>query len=172
MIVPLVARGRSLGSLTLLSTREGRHYGDEDLRFARTLAARCALAIDNARLHDAAERSLSLLDTVFATAPVGLAFLDCDLRFVRVNETMAAFNGRPVEAHLGRTPSEVVGDGAAADLDALYRRVRDSREQVHDQQLSGTDRAAPGEVRHWNVSCTPVPGPGGDLLGISAVVLD
>ena len=80
MLVPLFARGRSLGSMTLLSTREGRHYEAADLGFAETLAGRCALAIDNARLHDVAERSLTLLDTVFATAPVGLAFVDRDLQ--------------------------------------------------------------------------------------------
>ena len=69
MIVPLAARGRVLGSMTLLSTRGGRHYAESDLAFAMALAERCALAIDNARLHDRAERSLSLLDTVFSTAP-------------------------------------------------------------------------------------------------------
>jgi PAS domain S-box-containing protein len=171
MLVPLLARGRSLGSLTLLSTREGRHYTDADLAFTQTLAARCALAIDNARLHDTAERSLSLLDTVFATAPVGLAFVDLDLRFVRINETMAAFNQLPIEAHLGRTLGEVLG-APAPQLETLWRRVRDSGQPVHDLQLSGAADAEPGDVRHWNVSCTPVHGPGGGLMGVSAVVLD
>jgi GAF domain-containing protein len=147
MLVPLAARGRSLGSLTLLSTREGRHYGDADLAFAETLAGRCAQAIDNARLHDVAERSLTLLDAVFATAPVGLAFVDHDLRFVRINETMTAYN-----EHLG-------------ELDAVYRRVLEGGEPVHDLQLTSGGR-------HWNVSCAPVPGPAGDVLGVSVVVLD
>ena len=103
LIVPLAARGRVLGSMTLLSTRAGRHYTESDLAFAVALAERCALAIDNARLHDRAEPSLSLLDTVFSTAPVGLALVDRDLRFVRVNETFAAFNARPVGELVGRT---------------------------------------------------------------------
>src|SRR5436305_12575 len=30
MLVPLIARGRSIGALTLLSAREGRHYTDQD----------------------------------------------------------------------------------------------------------------------------------------------
>jgi PAS domain S-box-containing protein len=164
MLVPLLARGRSFGSLTLLSTREGRHYTGQDLAFAETLAARCALAIDNARLHDAAERSLSLLDSVFATAPVGLAFLDTQLRFVRVNETMAAFNRRPIEEHIGRTISEVAGE-PAHELTEIYRRVLETGEPVHDLQLSAGGR-------HYQVFCTPVHGPGGDLLGASGVALD
>jgi serine phosphatase RsbU (regulator of sigma subunit) len=60
MIVPLVARGRTIGALTFLSTREGCHYGERDLRFAQDLAHRLALAVDNARLFqeasDARER--------------------------------------------------------------------------------------------------------------------
>jgi PAS domain S-box-containing protein len=171
MLVPLIARGRSIGSLTLLSTREGRHYGERDLAVAQSLAGRCALAIDNARVHDRAERSLSLLDTVFATAPVGLAFVDCELRFVRVNETMAGFNGLPIEAHLGRTLAEVLGE-RANELVGLYSRVVATGEPAHDLQLSGSSMADPTVVRHFNVFCTPVHGPGGDLLGVSAVVFD
>src|SRR3954468_23143755 len=147
MLVPLAARGRSLGSLTLLSTREGRHYGAADLSFAETLAGRCALAIDNARLHAVAERSLTLLDSVFATAPAGLAFVDHDLRFVRVNDAM-----RDYREHVG-------------ELEDVCRLVLDSGEPVHDLQLSGAGR-------HWNVSCAPVRGQAGDLLGVSAVLLD
>jgi PAS domain S-box-containing protein len=171
MVVPLFARGRSIGSLTLLSTRLGRHYNDADLAFAQTLAGRCALAIDNARLHDAAERSLSLLDTVFATAPVGLAFFDPELRFVRINETMAGFNHLPVEAHLGRTIEEALGPSAGGLAD-LYRQVLRSGEPLLDRELEGSAEAGPGEVRHWNLSITPVHGPDGDVLGVSAAVVD
>jgi PAS domain S-box-containing protein len=171
MVVPLIARGRSIGSLTLLSMRPGRHYNDADLAFAQTLAGRCALAIDNARLHDAAERSLSLLDTVFATAPVGLAYIDTDLRFVRVNETMAGFNHLPVEAHLGRTIEEALGP-AAAELAGLYRDVLRTGEPLLDGELERAAEAGPGDVRHWNVSITPVHGPDGDVLGLSAAVVD
>jgi PAS domain S-box-containing protein len=171
MLVPLIARGRSIGSLTLLSTRPGRHYNEADLAFAQTLAGRCALAIDNARLHDAAERSLSLLDTVFATAPVGLAFFDPELRFVRVNATMAGFNHLPVEDHLGRTIEEALGAEARA-LTELYRRVLRTGEPLLDHELQGAAAADPGDVRHWNLSITPVHGPDGDVLGVSAAVVD
>ena len=51
MSVPLVARGRTLGAITLFSSSPDRRYGDEDLLFAENLAYRCALAIDNARLY-------------------------------------------------------------------------------------------------------------------------
>jgi serine phosphatase RsbU (regulator of sigma subunit)/anti-sigma regulatory factor (Ser/Thr protein kinase) len=55
MIVPLVARGRTIGALTILSTIEGRNYNATDLDFAQHLARRFALAVDNARLFREAE---------------------------------------------------------------------------------------------------------------------
>jgi signal transduction histidine kinase/PAS domain-containing protein len=54
MVVPLSARGRTFGALTLVSSDSGRRYGAEDLSLAGELARRAAFAIDNARQHQAA----------------------------------------------------------------------------------------------------------------------
>ena len=51
MVVPLNARGRTLGALSLVWAESGHTYSAADLEFARTLAARMALVIDNARLY-------------------------------------------------------------------------------------------------------------------------
>jgi PAS domain S-box-containing protein len=51
MSVPLIARGRTIGAITLVSSRPERRYGSEDLLLAEDLAYRCALAADNARLY-------------------------------------------------------------------------------------------------------------------------
>jgi signal transduction histidine kinase/CHASE3 domain sensor protein len=51
LIVPMIARGRTLGALTMVSGEKGRHYGDADLALATELATRAALAIDNAQLY-------------------------------------------------------------------------------------------------------------------------
>ena len=51
MSVPLLARGRTLGAVTLVSSDPERLYGEEDLSLAEGLAYRCALAVDNARLY-------------------------------------------------------------------------------------------------------------------------
>jgi PAS domain S-box-containing protein len=57
IIVPLVARGRTLGALTLVMAESGRHYDEADLRLAEDLAQRAAVAVDNARLYREAERA-------------------------------------------------------------------------------------------------------------------
>jgi PAS domain S-box-containing protein len=56
--LPLKARNRSLGSLTLLTTLgSGRRYLEEDLSFSEDLADRAALALDNSRLFREAHRA-------------------------------------------------------------------------------------------------------------------
>jgi len=172
LIVPLRARGRVIGALTLLSTREGRHYRDQDLAFAETLGERFALAIDNASLYEAAERSLGLLDTLIATAPVGLAFLDTDRRYVRVNEALAAINGRPVEDHVGRLVEELPGP-LGEQLAGVHREVITAREPRLEREGSGETPGAPGETRHWISSLTPVRGLDGQtVIGVGVTVID
>ena len=51
MIVPLVARGRTLGAISLISAESGRRYRQAELGLAEELARRAALAVDNARLY-------------------------------------------------------------------------------------------------------------------------
>src|SRR3954451_21575865 len=119
IIVPLIARGRTIGAVTLISRREDRHYAPVDLAFAEHLARRFALAIDNARLYDEAERSLALLDTLFATAPVGLAFFDQDLRYMRINQALADINGVSVEEHLRRSVQDVLLEAYQSVVDNI-----------------------------------------------------
>jgi PAS domain S-box-containing protein len=171
MIVPMVARGRTIGALTLLSMREGRHYGDGDLDFAQHLSRRFALAVDNARLFDETERSRGLLDTLFASAPVGLGYFDSELRCVRVNEALAAIDGIPLEEHAGRSLPELLGPLSERVL-PLYRHALVSGEPVLDQEVDGEAPGAPGEMRHWQLSCTPVRGRDGAVIGVNGVVID
>lgn len=51
MIVPLRARERTIGALTLVHAESARRFGDEDLVLAQQVAERAALAVENARLY-------------------------------------------------------------------------------------------------------------------------
>jgi len=55
IIVPIQARARTLGTITLVSAESGRRYDDWDLAMAEELARRAAVAIENARLYRAAQ---------------------------------------------------------------------------------------------------------------------
>lgn len=62
LLIPLIARGRSLGVLLLASTRTDRSYGPQDLALANELARIAALAIDNARLYSEAKQAIRARD--------------------------------------------------------------------------------------------------------------
>lgn len=61
MIVPLTARGRTLGVISFITTSDSnRIYTDEDLQLAEDLARRAAIAVDNARLYSEAQLALEM----------------------------------------------------------------------------------------------------------------
>src|SRR5215207_1118589 len=59
MVVPMVARGRNHGAITFVSAESGRRYDESDLRLAEELARTAALAVDNAKLYEEAQREIS-----------------------------------------------------------------------------------------------------------------
>jgi len=66
MVVPLIARGATIGTLSLARVRSHNSYGPADLALAQDLAARAALAVDNARLYEQAGQATRLRDEVLA----------------------------------------------------------------------------------------------------------
>ena len=68
MIVPLVARGRMLGAVSLISTAPARVYNANDLATAEELGRRCGQAIDNARLHEEAQSAVKARDRFVSIA--------------------------------------------------------------------------------------------------------
>src|SRR5215210_3539768 len=61
--VPLLARGRTIGAVTLVSSRPDRRYGEEDLLLAEDLAYRCAQAAENSRLYSDRSEIARVLQT-------------------------------------------------------------------------------------------------------------
>ncbi|WP_437335688.1 GAF domain-containing sensor histidine kinase [Sorangium sp. So ce394] len=64
--VPLVTRGTMLGVLTIASGRDDLPYGVEDRALAEDLGRRAALAIDNARLYESAQRAIRAREELVA----------------------------------------------------------------------------------------------------------
>jgi PAS domain S-box-containing protein len=118
-----------------------------------------------------AEETLALLDVIFGRAPVGLAFHDLEGRYVRINDHLAAINGRSPEEHIGLTQAEVLPELTEVGDD--LRRVAASGEPVTGIEVRGETPAEPGVQHEWVVSYWPVRAKlGGALLGVGAVVYD
>ena len=112
-----------------------------------------------------------LLETLLASAPVGLAFFDRDLRFVRINAALAQINGRAVEEHIGLTLQEL-DPGFGDDLVAMLARVRDDGVPILSIPVEGETPAQPGVMRNWLASYYPVRSEHGVVIGVGAVVVE
>lgn len=80
MVVPLIARDRVLGTITLVHAESGRIYDKEDLEFAMDLARRCAVAVDNARLYAAEQSARQSADLANRAKDEFLATMSHELR--------------------------------------------------------------------------------------------
>jgi signal transduction histidine kinase/CheY-like chemotaxis protein len=78
--VPLVARGRALGTMTFATAESGRLLGEADLRLVEDLARPAALAIDNAQLYEIAERERERLAEANRAKDEFLAIVSHELR--------------------------------------------------------------------------------------------
>jgi PAS domain S-box-containing protein len=109
------------------------------------------------RAEQALAEATALLESLFENAPVGLGVWDRDFRFARINRELAALNGLPPEAHIGRRPDEILPD--LAGLDVVYerwRQVLDTGEPWRGVEVSGVTPAQPDRTRYWSEDFFPV----------------
>lgn len=78
MVVPLVARGRVLGAITMVSAESGRLFDDRELSLAMDLATRAAVAVDNAQLYREAKRSSAELEGVLSQMSDAVVITDAE----------------------------------------------------------------------------------------------
>ena len=105
--VPLVARNRTLGALTLIAAETHPPYTEADLALAVELARRAAVAVDNARLYREAERGADAARALAYVAD-GVALIDTSGSVLHWNPAAASITGVAEEEALGRQVNEVV----------------------------------------------------------------
>lgn len=100
--------------------------------------------------------TLALLDSLLANAPIGFAFFDRRLRFVRVNQFLAKMNDLPVSRHLGRTVCEIFTEPVGGRLEESIREVFERGQAVQDLELNGAPTDGSSQTRSWLANIYPV----------------
>jgi signal transduction histidine kinase/CheY-like chemotaxis protein len=129
IVLPLVARGQTIGAMSLVTTISGRHYTEADQMVARELSHRAAVALDNARLYRDLEESSRMKDEF-------LGIVSHELR-------------TPLNAVLGwaqvlrRSPHD--DEQVRRAVEAIERNARAQAQLVDD--LLDTSRVISGKIR-------------------------
>jgi PAS domain S-box-containing protein len=93
VVAPLLARDRTLGTLSVLRLLDGAPYGGEDLELVRELARRAALAIDNARLFSELQRVERRLEAILVNLAEAVTVVDEHGQTVFANQAAAELLG-------------------------------------------------------------------------------
>lgn len=112
------------------------------------------------------------LDSFFVEAPAGLGLFDRELRYVKINQTLADFAGKSVAEHLGRQLHEMVPGDVGLEAEEGLRRVLATGEASLNREICGEMAGQPGVVRHWLHSQFPVYDHNGEIVGIGVVVVE
>jgi PAS domain S-box-containing protein len=154
LAVPLVARGRTLGALSIYRSADRPVPDDEEATTARELADRIALALDNARLGERQRRLAEGLQRSLLSAPPDMASMEIAVRYQPAQE-VAEVGGDWYDAFVqpdGATMlviGDVVGHDTAAaaamgQLRGLLRGVAYRAGAGPVDVLSGLDAAMHG----------------------------
>lgn len=127
--------------------------------------------VDDLReMHRHAEELRITLETLHASAPIGLGFLDREFRIVHLNKVLASFQHASSEDMIGTTVAESLPE-IWAQVEPVCRQVIERNESVHNVEVTGPDPANPGRQRHWLASYFPVQLED-EVLGIGLMVID
>jgi PAS domain S-box-containing protein len=168
IVVPLSARGRTLGVLSLLRFATDEPYDDQDFSVARDLARRAALAIDNVRLFSDLQRAEGQLEAILKNLSEAVTVQDGSGELVYANQAAADIMGAATPEELMATPVSEIGarfwqfgeDGAPFDPEAYPGRLALRGERPEPVVMRQVDRATQKE-RWVRLAATPIVADGG-----------
>ncbi len=117
-----------------------------------------------------AHKRLSEIEAIYNSAPMGLCVLDCDLRYLRINKSMAEMNGFSPQEHIGKSIHEMVPD-LSQQGEAIAKEIFQTGKAV-SMEMNGTTAAQDGAVRTWIEGWYPIKDSSHQIVGINVAALE
>jgi PAS domain S-box-containing protein len=105
------------------------------------------------------------LQLIYETAPIGLACLSPDCRYLQINQRLTEICGISIEDHLGRTVRDCV-PGLARAVEDIVRSIMETGEPVTGIEVTG-QRADQTEERFWVTYWHPLRSPSGEIVAVN-----
>ncbi|HEY9808640.1 MAG TPA: PAS domain S-box protein [Halomicronema sp.] len=113
----------------------------------------------------------TLLNGLIKIAPLGIAILDRELRFVQINASLAEINGPTINEHLGKNVWEILPE-LEPILSPTFEKVIATKQPIINREVNGQTPKEPGVERTWLTSYLPLCSEEGEPMGIGLVVLE
>ncbi len=111
------------------------------------------------------------LDQLYKKAPFGLCVVDRDLRYVHVNERLAAINGKPIEEHIGRRITEL-NPRLAAKIEPIYKKVLETGKPVFDAEFQDMNLTELNGRKYQLLTSYPLRANDETVQGVTTVIHD
>jgi PAS domain S-box-containing protein len=105
---------------------------------------------------------------IYETAPIGLACLSTDCRYLLINQRLTEICGISVADHIGRSVRETVPQ-VAEQVEEIVQNVLRSGESITGIEINGQRTDEYNGDRFWSTSWHPLRGADGTILGINVV---
>jgi PAS domain S-box-containing protein len=105
---------------------------------------------------------------IYDTAPIGLAFLSPDCRYLQINQRLTEICGISVADHIGRSVRETVPQ-AAEQVEKIVQLVLQTGESITGIEVNGQRSDNTNAERVWLTSWHPLKAPEGSVVGINVV---
>lgn len=121
------------------------------------------------RLLEKSVEHAASLESLLECSPVGIAFIDGNYKYIRINRPLAQMNGLPIENHIGKTVRDVLPQ-AADFIEPLLSQVIQSGNSIENIEFEAKDQN--GNPMHVLGTYFPVKTKTGKTIGVGAVVSD
>lgn len=115
-----------------------------------------------------AQRNLEELEWIYSNAPIGLCYLDIDLRYKRINRFLANINGLPPNAHIGRRINDIV-KGSGVAIEQITDAILSTGKPV-TQEISRVPKRTSDPPRYFNEHWYPLFDEKKNIIGFGAVI--
>jgi len=163
-IIPLVVKGKAIGTIELSTWGETRRYTPVEIGLATTLANQAAVALENARLFRQVEEGQRYLRAVLDSVNHAIVVTDLESVVRFTNEAVEMLFGVPEGQAIGRPLAEIVGHQALSDMTKRIAGGEITGQEALQVELS--------DGRALVVNLAPVTGPQGNLTGYVVAMAD
>ena len=171
---PLIARGRTLGTLTFMVGESGRTFSRKDLKLAEEIARRTALVLDNALLYEQAQWERNRLQSLFIEAPVAIAIVSVPDYLVELaNPPICELWGRSQNELLGNPIFDVIPEAEEQGFRALVDQVVQTKKPFIGNEIPiELQRGESKELLYLNFVYQPLSDKEGNVHSIMAIAID